>query len=45
MKNFNKEKAISALTPMQYRVTQQNGTEPPLITSLMLIIETGYMLI
>lgn len=29
MKNFNKEKAISALTPMQYRVTQQNGTEPP----------------
>lgn len=29
MKNFNKEKAISALTPMQFRVTQQNGTEPP----------------
>ena len=24
-----KDKAISALTPMQYHVTQQNGTEPP----------------
>lgn len=29
MKNFDKEKAISLLTPMQYHVTQKNGTEPP----------------
>ncbi|OCG26391.1 peptide-methionine (R)-S-oxide reductase [Gilliamella sp. wkB108] len=29
MKNFNKEEAISVLTPMQYHVTQHNGTEPP----------------
>ncbi|OCG07984.1 peptide-methionine (R)-S-oxide reductase [Gilliamella sp. wkB178] len=29
MNNQDKQKAIAALTPMQYRVTQQNGTEPP----------------
>lgn len=29
MKKSMKEKAISALTPMQYHVTQLNGTEPP----------------
>lgn len=29
MKNLDKEKAISLLTPMQYHVTQKNGTEPP----------------
>ncbi|WP_294893056.1 peptide-methionine (R)-S-oxide reductase MsrB [uncultured Gilliamella sp.] len=29
MNKSMKDKAISALTPMQYHVTQQNGTEPP----------------
>lgn len=29
MNKLMKDKAISALTPMQYHVTQQNGTEPP----------------
>lgn len=29
MNKLIKEKVISALTPMQYHVTQQNGTEPP----------------
>ncbi|QGG48838.1 Peptide methionine sulfoxide reductase MsrB [Heliorestis convoluta] len=26
---FNKEEALKKLTPMQYQVTQNNGTEPP----------------
>lgn len=29
MNKLLKEKAVSALSPMQYHVTQQNGTEPP----------------
>lgn len=29
MNKSMKDKAISTLTPMQYHVTQQNGTEPP----------------
>lgn len=29
MNKLMKDKAISTLTPMQYHVTQQNGTEPP----------------
>nr|WP_202112901.1 MULTISPECIES: peptide-methionine (R)-S-oxide reductase MsrB [unclassified Gilliamella] len=29
MDNTMKEKALSVLTPMQYHITQRNGTEPP----------------
>ncbi|MCO6545275.1 MAG: peptide-methionine (R)-S-oxide reductase MsrB [Gilliamella sp.] len=29
MNKIMKEKALSILTPMQYHVTQKNGTEPP----------------
>ncbi|PLS16249.1 peptide-methionine (R)-S-oxide reductase [Bacillus sp. M6-12] len=29
MPNFNKEELKKKLTPMQYEVTQNNGTEPP----------------
>ncbi|SCB86789.1 peptide-methionine (R)-S-oxide reductase [Gilliamella bombicola] len=29
MENTMKQKALSKLTPMQYHITQRNGTEPP----------------